>query len=457
MPRLFTALEIPAEIGASLASLRGGLPGARWIDPDNYHLTLRFIGDIDDALARDITLILGEVRRNAFSVQFAGLQSFGGRRPRAVVATAAPSPPLFELQAEHERLMQRIGLAPEGRKYTPHVTLARLRDSSSRQVADYLAVREPYRSIDVSGVALRPLFVARLGGRRPLCGGSVLSARRPGGVNARPASFSAACASVRPAPHWRAGCRRRPISRNMDSGVGNGVSTSPTTLPKSKVSSASNLRANCCMRWLSARQVMCRRRMRRLRAVNRQRSSRAEPTPWLCHGFSMLKAVSAASVSGAVEETKLGRSPQHAVDKEAMQDDAETADAAAWSADDIVVDGAAEAVAAAVGVESEQVIAILVGFADPQFADHAAFTRGSSIVEAFPAVRRLWRSLLASSTTDVVAYPRQSTFILRAAKLWQAQRTGTRSHLLNYCIYMDITLSWHDPADAFVAAARRIG
>jgi RNA 2',3'-cyclic 3'-phosphodiesterase len=147
MPRLFTALETPPEIGASLAMLRGGLPGARWIDPDNYHLTLRFIGDIDDAMARDITLILGDVRRPAFSLQLAGLQSFGGRRPRAVVATAAPSQPLFELQAEHERLMQRVGLEPEGRKYTPHVTLARLRDSSSRQVADYLAVREPYRSM----------------------------------------------------------------------------------------------------------------------------------------------------------------------------------------------------------------------------------------------------------------------------------------------------------------------
>ena len=47
MPRLFTGLEIPAEIGHTLSSLRGGLPGARWIDPENYHVTLRFIGDID--------------------------------------------------------------------------------------------------------------------------------------------------------------------------------------------------------------------------------------------------------------------------------------------------------------------------------------------------------------------------------------------------------------------------
>ena len=52
----------------------------------------------------------------------------------------------MELQAEQERLLQRLGLEPEGRKYTPHVTLARLRDSSSRQVADYLAARGHYRS-----------------------------------------------------------------------------------------------------------------------------------------------------------------------------------------------------------------------------------------------------------------------------------------------------------------------
>jgi RNA 2',3'-cyclic 3'-phosphodiesterase len=146
MPRLFTALEIPRHIGDSLAIMRGGLPGARWIDPDNYHLTLRFIGDIDDALARDIAGLLGRVQRRPFELRLDGLTSFGGRKPRAVVATAAHVAPLFELQAEHERLLQRMGLEPEGRKYIPHVTLARLRDSSSRQVADYLAARAHYRS-----------------------------------------------------------------------------------------------------------------------------------------------------------------------------------------------------------------------------------------------------------------------------------------------------------------------
>jgi 2'-5' RNA ligase len=143
MPRLFTGLEVPKEIGQSLSMLRGGLPGARWIDPENYHITLRFIGDIDDRLAHDIAQLLDGVKRRPFDVRFEELAAFGGRKPRAVIAAVDPVSPLVELQAELERLMQRVGLEPEGRKYTPHVTLARLRDASSRDVADYLSTRGP--------------------------------------------------------------------------------------------------------------------------------------------------------------------------------------------------------------------------------------------------------------------------------------------------------------------------
>jgi RNA 2',3'-cyclic 3'-phosphodiesterase len=145
MPRLFTGIELPREIGQSLSTLRGGLPGARWIEPENYHITLRFIGNIDDALAREIAMLLNQVRRREFDLRLDGLASFGGRKPRAVVASIPVIAPLMELQAEHERMMQRVGLEPEGRKFTPHVTLARLRDSSSRDVADYLSER-PFRS-----------------------------------------------------------------------------------------------------------------------------------------------------------------------------------------------------------------------------------------------------------------------------------------------------------------------
>jgi 2'-5' RNA ligase len=146
MPRLFTGVEIPSDIGQALSSLRGGLPGARWIDPENYHLTLRFIGDVDDMIAHEVASLLGRVKRGAFELHMEGLTSFGGRKPRAVVANVAAERALLDVQAEQERLMQKIGLEPEGRKYIPHVTLARLRESSSGQVADYLAARGYFRT-----------------------------------------------------------------------------------------------------------------------------------------------------------------------------------------------------------------------------------------------------------------------------------------------------------------------
>src|SRR6188472_3421089 len=116
MPRLFTGVEIPPDVGQALSTLRGGLPGARWIDPENYHLTLRFIGDVDDNIAHEVASMLGRVKRGAFELYMEGLTSFGGRKPRAVVASVVPAQALLDVQAEHERLMQRIGLEPEGRR-----------------------------------------------------------------------------------------------------------------------------------------------------------------------------------------------------------------------------------------------------------------------------------------------------------------------------------------------------
>lgn len=145
MPRLFTGLEIPADIGRDLTALRGGLPGARWIEPDNYHITLRFIGDIDHATARDIYGVLGESRSRApIPVTLDRLDTFGGGKPRALFARAAASRELDDLQAEQERLMRRVGLAPESRRFTPHVTLARMRAASPVDVAQYLAMHGPF-------------------------------------------------------------------------------------------------------------------------------------------------------------------------------------------------------------------------------------------------------------------------------------------------------------------------
>ena len=141
MPRLFTAIEIPEDVGDALATYRGGLSGARWIDVENYHVTLRFIGDVDEDVAREAAFELGRVKRPPFDVTIEGLDAFGGDRPRAIIARITPSRDIVELQAEIERLMRRVGMPSEKRKFAPHVTLARLRDASPRAVADYLGLR----------------------------------------------------------------------------------------------------------------------------------------------------------------------------------------------------------------------------------------------------------------------------------------------------------------------------
>jgi len=144
MPRLFTAIEIPRRIGERLSLMRGGLSGARWIDPENYHLTLRFIGDVDMVEAEAAAEALARVHRPPLTIRFAGIGPLGTRKQHAVVALVGEDKPLMELQAEQERVLRRTGLAPEARRYTPHVTLARLRGGHPRDIAEYLSVRGGY-------------------------------------------------------------------------------------------------------------------------------------------------------------------------------------------------------------------------------------------------------------------------------------------------------------------------
>ena len=141
MPRLFTALEIPEAARAALALTRGGLIGARWSEPEEYHLTLRFIGDIDARTADEVAAALDEARRGPVEIAFEGLGWFGGDKPRAIIARVKPAPALVELAADHERRLRRLGLPPEKRQFTPHVTLARMRGVGPSSVADYLASR----------------------------------------------------------------------------------------------------------------------------------------------------------------------------------------------------------------------------------------------------------------------------------------------------------------------------
>jgi 2'-5' RNA ligase len=146
MPRLFTGLEVPADVALELDLMKGGIIGSRWVDRESFHITLRFIGDIDEGLAREIAYELDGVEARPFSLRLKGLGAFGGNKPHTLYVRVEESAELRRLQAIHERICQVLGLDAEPRKFTPHVTLARLKDADLRTVHHFLAAHALYKS-----------------------------------------------------------------------------------------------------------------------------------------------------------------------------------------------------------------------------------------------------------------------------------------------------------------------
>lgn len=136
--RLFLAIPIPGPIADRLLALQTDVPGASWRTAEQFHLTLRFIGQVDEATARDIDGELGRIAAAPFALSLAGAGSFGGREPSALWAGVDAPPDLARLAAACETAIRRSGLPPEPRKYTPHVTLAYLHGARDLDVAHYL-------------------------------------------------------------------------------------------------------------------------------------------------------------------------------------------------------------------------------------------------------------------------------------------------------------------------------
>ena len=165
--RLFAAILLPEEVRRALARLAGGLPGARWSPEENYHLTLRFIGEVDRGFAEDLAEALSHVDGEEFEFAVGSLGSFGGARPRAVWAGVARSEALAALRRRVESALVRAGLPPEERKFTPHVTLARTAGARPAAVAAWLADHGAFHlpAFPVRGFSL---MSSRLGGEAPV-------------------------------------------------------------------------------------------------------------------------------------------------------------------------------------------------------------------------------------------------------------------------------------------------
>ena len=166
MPRLFVAIELPESVKRDLQRLCAGVPGARWATPDQLHLTLRFVGEVDGARADDIAVALAGITGAAFSLTLDGLgHFFHGHNPHTLWAGVRAEPALLDLQARIDARLQRLGLAPERRNYAPHVTIARLKKAASARLADYMQSYAAFLSgpFDVAGFALFSSFLSRNG------------------------------------------------------------------------------------------------------------------------------------------------------------------------------------------------------------------------------------------------------------------------------------------------------
>jgi RNA 2',3'-cyclic 3'-phosphodiesterase len=143
MLRLFVGIALPPEIKLRLSLIAAGVPGARWVDPGNYHVTLRFIGEVDEGMAGDIDESLAQIRAATFDLVLSGVGQFGDRM---LWAGIEKNPALQHLRDKVESALVRLGLEPESRRYAPHVTLARLKGASEARLQAYIQEHALFRA-----------------------------------------------------------------------------------------------------------------------------------------------------------------------------------------------------------------------------------------------------------------------------------------------------------------------
>lgn len=153
MIRLFVGLALPDHHRQHLSVLGGGIEGARWVSPANLHLTLRFIGEVDEDVAEALAAALEQVAVQPFELRIKGLGVFG-HPPHALWAGVedVPKGALATLAAQVESVLVRGGLEPEHRKFTPHITLARFRKVNEARIARFLE--------EGAGLSLEPFWVS---------------------------------------------------------------------------------------------------------------------------------------------------------------------------------------------------------------------------------------------------------------------------------------------------------
>ena len=154
MHRLFVAIRPPEEVRDLLIDAMDDSPALRWVGDEQLHLTLRFIGEVERPLANDIAAALQDLRSPAIELRVSGVGKFERRNGGALWAGVEPKEPVVALAAKVERTLQQVGLEPEHRTFSPHITLARWNRRNAEAVDGFLRQNSNLRS--------EPFLAARL-------------------------------------------------------------------------------------------------------------------------------------------------------------------------------------------------------------------------------------------------------------------------------------------------------
>src|SRR3990170_5162720 len=129
--RLFIAIRPPQEVRDRLVDAMEGIEGARWVDEENLHLTLRFAGEVERPAANDLAAALGRIQWPAFDLRIEGVGHFTRKGQATALWARGPATAALEgLRQKIETACEGGGLGRETRRFTPHISLARLNRSS---------------------------------------------------------------------------------------------------------------------------------------------------------------------------------------------------------------------------------------------------------------------------------------------------------------------------------------
>jgi RNA 2',3'-cyclic 3'-phosphodiesterase len=135
MYRLFVAIDLPEEVKKTVGRISGELPGAHWVAADQLHLTLRFIGEVDEGVFRQVREALTGVSGSPFSLALKGIGHFPpGKYARVLWVGMEASEELLRLQEKVELALIDAGIAPDSRRFSPHITIARLKEAPAARI-----------------------------------------------------------------------------------------------------------------------------------------------------------------------------------------------------------------------------------------------------------------------------------------------------------------------------------